>query len=213
MKRSKISILAVTLFLILISTSACKTSKKAAMDKSLVKLLSLMEGSFSSAEQEAQDSSFYNISLHMYSIWENRDGHWIYVEQALFDMQDKPYRQRIYKVEQIGNNEFKTTVYSISIADEAIGKWHEPKWFDRFDDSILEEREGCGVYLTQSQRGVFEGSTKEGACTSTLRGASYASSIVKISKGQIYSWDQGFDAEGNQVWGAVKGGYIFKKVD
>jgi hypothetical protein len=27
----------------------------------------------------------------------------------------------------------------------------------------------------------------------------------------ILSWDRGFDANGNQVWGAEKGGYIFKK--
>ncbi len=104
-------------------------------------------------------------------------------------------------------------MYSITIADEAIGKWKEPGWFDQFDESIIEVREGCGVFLKQTQPGVFEGSTKEGACGSTMRGASYASSIVKISKGQVYSWDQGFDDKGNQVWGAVKGGYIFKKID
>jgi hypothetical protein len=26
------------------------------------------------------------------------------------------------------------------------------------------------------------------------------------------SWDRGFDAQGNQVWGATKGPYVFDKV-
>lgn len=213
MKRANLPILAFSLLALIIITNSCKSTKNATAGKELKILLCMMKGSFTSAEQEAQDSSYYNISLHMYSVWESREGHWFYVEQALFEMQDKPYRQRFYKVEQSGKNEFKTTVYSINIADEAVGKWKEPKWFDQFDESILEEREGCGVYLVKTALGNYQGSTKKGECQSSLRGASYATSKVIISEGQIYSWDRGFDAEDNQVWGAVKGGYIFKKVD
>jgi hypothetical protein len=28
----------------------------------------------------------------------------------------------------------------------------------------------------------------------------------------LASWDRGFDSTDNQVWGAEKGGYIFKKL-
>lgn len=213
MKRSFYSLAAIAMVFLLIISGSCKTTQKVRSEERMQTLLGMMQGSFSSAAQEAQDSAYYNISLHMYPVWESRAGHWLYVEQALFDMQDKPYRQRIYKVEQTGEKNFKTTVYSFTKQDEAIGKWKEPKWFDQFDESILELRDGCGVFLEETSPGVFEGSTKEGACSSSLRGASYASSIVRISKGEIYSWDQGFDAEGKQVWGATKGGYIFKKLD
>jgi hypothetical protein len=27
----------------------------------------------------------------------------------------------------------------------------------------------------------------------------------------LLTWDQGFDKDGKQVWGAVKGGYEFKR--
>jgi hypothetical protein len=43
-----------------------------------------------------------------------------------------------------------------------------------------------------------------------LRGASYATSKVTIEEGLIISWDQGFNEEDEQVWGAVKGGYEFR---
>jgi len=59
---------------------------------------------------------------------------------------------------------------------------------------------------------TYEGSTEGNNCESDLRGAKYATSEVKISKDGIISWDRGYDAEGKQVWGAEKGGYIFKRV-
>jgi hypothetical protein len=45
-----------------------------------------------------------------------------------------------------------------------------------------------------------------------LRGASFANSIVTVTQNEILSWDQGFDKEGKQVWGATKGGYRFIKM-
>jgi len=59
---------------------------------------------------------------------------------------------------------------------------------------------------------LFEGSTEGNNCQSSLRGAAYVTSKVSISKERIYSWDRGFDAEGHQVWGAEKSGYIFERV-
>jgi hypothetical protein len=33
-----------------------------------------------------------------------------------------------------------------------------------------------------------------------------------LTKDGMESWDQGWDAEGQQVWGATKGGYRFDKI-
>ena len=56
-------------------------------------LLELMQGSFDSASRRPRFRN-YAISLHMYPIWPERG--YLYVEQALAAMQDKPYRQRVY---------------------------------------------------------------------------------------------------------------------
>lgn len=100
-------------------------------------LQTLMTGSFDSSEQATSDDSYYNISLHMYPIWTSKDGHWLYVEQALNSNQNKPYRQRIYQLEKLENGKFSSKVYTLENPKEAIGKWERPGYFDQFDTSIL----------------------------------------------------------------------------
>lgn len=174
-------------------------------------LYQLMQGSFNSAEQAAADSAFYNITLHMYPIWEKDDAKWLYVEQAVSQMQDKPYRQRVYKVEKTGDNHYQSVVYTLKDEANFVGKWSEPKFFDQYDTSILEERDGCAVLLEKTGPKTFSGSTQDDNCKSSLRGARYATSQVTIKDGTIISWDRGFDQNGKQVWGATQGGYIFEK--
>lgn len=177
----------------------------------LMHLQEIMTGSFDSSLQEKEDSSFYNISLHMYPIWFNRnDGKYLYVEQALASMQERPYRQRIYRLEQKEDGSIASFVYTLKFESRFIGKWSEPEFFDKFGHSILDEREGCEVVLTKTIAG-YEGSTLGKSCNSSLRGASYATSKVNITPTEVTSWDQGFDADDKQVWGAVKGPYIFVK--
>jgi hypothetical protein len=59
---------------------------------------------------------------------------------------------------------------------------------------------------------LFIGGTVGNDCASALAGATYATSEVTIGPEEIITWDKGFDADGNQVWGASKGGYVFKRV-
>jgi hypothetical protein len=174
-----------------------------------------MVGSFSSAAQAQQDSSYYDISLHMYPIWESRDStdRWLYVEQAMATMQEKPYRQRVYRVEVIDDSTWKSSVYTLANPEGCIGKWREPEFFDAIKESELTLREGCAVYLRKAGNDGFRGSTRGKACESNLRGATYATSTVDIQPGRIESWDQGFDAGDTQVWGATGGGYVFLRAN
>ncbi len=171
----------------------------------------MMIGSYNSEKQSISDTNYFNISLHMYPIWQETGKSWLYVEQALNSMQDKPYRQRIYLVEEQEDGIFKSTVFSIAYDSLFIGKWSEPEFFDRFDENILKEREGCAVFMKR-EGDSFTGSTKDQACVSTLRGASYATSEVTVTEAGVESWDRGFDSDGNQVWGAENGPYIFDKL-
>ena len=172
----------------------------------------LMTGSFDSSAQAASDSSYYDISLKMIPIWTDRPGDFLYVEQAVRSMADRPYRQRVYELRHLGGMEYASVVYALENEEDAVGKWTEPTWFDQFDPSvILREREGCTVYLTRVDADQYMGATRENDCLSSLRGAQYATSQVVVMPGEIGSWDQGFDAEGKQVWGATEGGYIFKR--
>lgn len=181
-------------------------------DKELSELYKLMQGSFNSELQSQQDSSYYNISLHMYPIWKDK-GHFLYVEQALNSMQDQPYRQRVYEITRITDSTFSSAVYTLPNEKEWIGKWKTPKSFDQISKSDLILRDGCEVILKRLDKNQFKGSTGENSCNSSLRGASYATSEVEITEETIISWDRGMDRDGNQVWGAEKGGYIFNKIN
>ena len=190
--------------------SSCNSYKATSTQDELNALQTLMTGSFDSSEQATADDSYYNISLHMVPIWKSRGGHWLYVEQALKSNQDKPYRQRIYQLEKLENGKFSSKVYTLENPEAAIEKWKRPGYFDQFDMSILKEREGCAVIL-EKKGNSYTGSTNEKDCKSTMRGASYATSIVTIKPNEIVSWDRGFNAKDEHVWGAEKAGYIFKR--
>ena len=148
----------------------------------------------------------------MYPIWKDK-GHFLYVEQALNSMQDQPYRQRVYEITRITDSTFSSAVYTLPNEKEWIGKWKTPKSFDQISKSDLILRDGCEVILKRLDKNHYKGSTGENSCNSSLRGASYATSEVEITEGTIISWDRGMDRDGNQVWGAEKGGYIFNKIN
>ena len=167
-----------------------------------------MQGSFSSAEQAKENSDYYDISLHMVPIWQEK-GNYLYVEQALTSQPEKPYRQRVYKVYEKENGTYISAVYTIKNPENWIGKWQSPEAFISLSESDIDLKEGCEVVLQKSGN-QYKGKTGIKTCSSEMRGASYATSIVTIEKNRIMSWDRGFDANDNYVWGAEKVGYIFK---
>jgi hypothetical protein len=183
-------------------------------------LISYMSGSFSSEAQSKVDSNFYDIRLHMTPIQMNNEiGVWFYVEQAMATMQDKPYRQRLYQVVEIGLGNYESRVYEFENPLQYAGAWKDISKLDSLTFEKLTLREGCSIALQYEYSIVdgisinkFVGATGATTCSSSLRGASYATSEVVISWDKLVSWDRGWDATGKQVWGAVTAGYVFDKV-
>ncbi len=189
-------------------------AKKETPQQTLTTLLSWMTGYFSSAQQAQKDSDYFDIRLRTVQIWkERRDGYWLYVEQATAGSEDKPYRQRVYNIRVRDDSTFESVVYSIPEPLRFAGKWSEPDPLGPLTVDSLLLRDGCAVTLRKIGSIAFTGGTDSMGCTSDLKGAAYATSEVTISKNQIISWDRGYDADGRQVWGARKGGYVFKRVD
>jgi CpeT protein len=195
---------------LLLSLYACTSSKKSASgSKDLDRLVSLMQGSFNSSAQAQRDTNYFDISLEMFPIWEKRkDARWLYVEQAVTAMKGKPYRQRVYRVTERPDGSFSSEVYTLPDEASFIGAYNTPEKFASLTPEQLVLRDGCAVILHR-EGDAFKGATEGNGCESSLRGAKYASSKVEIGEGHIHSWDQGFDANGKQVWGATLGGYEF----
>ena len=192
---------------VLIAVSAQAQNK----NPSLELLASTMAGSYSSAEQAAHDTDYFNIELEMSRIWPERpDGMWLYVEQAVADSKDKPYRQRIYHLLQVDDSTFSSAVMRIDGGAKYFGAFADvAKLKDLAIDSVR-SLEGCTLML-HFRHGNFIGTTDGRACLNSRGKAVYATSQVAIMPGRMVSWDRGYDAEDKQVWGAEKGGYVFVK--
>lgn len=181
-------------------------------DQDLIELLTRMTGSFSSEKQAESDSSYFSISLHIYPIWKEKEGNWLYMEQALYAEQEDPYRQRIYKVSRENDSIFKSEIYTIPNQSLWVCKWETPEVFDKLLEESILIRNGCEVFLKKTSENKFIGKTEDKTCVSDLRGATYATSEVEINEKNIISWDRGFNEKDSLVWGASKGGYIFDKL-
>jgi len=108
-------------------------------------------------------------------IWKkDKQTKWLYVEQAITQNKNKPYRQRVYGITQTGANTFVSTVYLIPNQEAYVGAYQKAKKrFKNLTPQQLEEKEGCHITLTFN--GIaYEGKTGDTGCPSKLRGSTYA---------------------------------------
>jgi len=176
---------------------------------------SLLCGHFASTNQSTTDREYFDVRLHMARIWPARtDAIWLYVEQAMESEPCKPYRQRIYRITERSEGDalvVVSQVFEMPDPDKFVCAWSAPTRFDALEPSLLTEREGCQITLRKTN-GSWSGSTDGQSCLSSLRGATYATSEVRLMPMRIETWDRGFDAQGTQVWGARKGAYMFDRL-
>ncbi len=189
------------------------TAQEAEAPDDLEQLVDWMTGSFSTAAQAADDPAFADIRLHMVPIWSDRpDGHWLYVEQAVASEEDEPYRQRVYRVSEPAEGLFQSEVFTIPDPVRFAGAWRSDDPLSELGPDDLVPRRGCEI-LMRRRGDRFLGSTLDTLCPSDLHGAEHATSEVEISRWGLISWDRGWSADGEQVWGATEGGYVFNRVD
>jgi hypothetical protein len=170
----------------------------------------MMRGHYDSRDQAAADTTYFPIALAMVPIWpERRDGHWLYVEQAMADTPDKPYRQRAYRVYNGEDGEVISEVYTFAAPERFVQGWRTGS-LAGLREEMLQPRTGCAVHLRDSGQG-WQGATVGNGCASERSGAAYATAEVRLEAGRMTSWDRGFDAAGKQVWGATAGPYVFVK--
>lgn len=198
--------------LLLLTLPLCSDRGHTSDEGDLTLLATWMTGSFSSAEQAAADTNYFDIRLRMARMWEGRDdGVWLYVEQASAVRLERPYRQRVYRLTASGET-LRSEVFLLPDPLRFAGAWRNVAVLDGLTPDSLIAREGCSILLKRTGPRSFAGSTAGNGCPSELRGARYATSAVTISDTGMMSWDRGFDADGKQVWGAETGGYMFRKI-
>ena len=182
------------------------------MDQMAQRAFDWLIGRFDSVEQAQRQPSYFEIQLLACEVAAEELGQRVlYIEQAQFANPAEPYRQRLYHVDSQVNDdgeiEVISTIYSLALPSAYVGLCDDDT-VTSFEPNSYMIREGCEVYLKWVDD-HFEGSTRGNGCASSLSGASYATSEVVMTSDLITSWDRGFDANDQQVWGAVDGAYEF----
>ena len=177
----------------------------------VAEVAAILSGRFSSAAQAEADPEYFAIRLTHVPIWRDRDdGPWLYVEQAAESSLDRPYRQRVYHLVAVEGG-VRSDIYTLpGDVTEFVGA--DAAAFAHLGPDSLELRDGCAIHLSRTSADHYAGATRGQGCTSTLRGASYATSGVTVLADRLVTWDRGFDDAGAQVWGAVDGPYVFVRV-
>lgn len=178
------------------------------------KIAAMLTGSFSSEAQSLTDENFFDIRLEVVSIWPSRDdGPWLYVEQAAASALSRPYRQRVYHIVGSDTAGYRNEVYELpGDALSFAGAWKSSMPLSGLAPGHLVQLEGCTVYLQPTGEGLMSGGTRASECGTDWGGAAYATSEVTLALDYMESWDRGYDAQGEQVWGAVTGPYRFDRI-
>lgn len=172
-------------------------------------LASHLRGTLSSSAQAAENDDFRPIQLQSCDVAAPGLGSTVlYVEQAVETALDKPYRQRLYVLEEVDEATVRSNIYTLDDPASFVGLCTRgERRFVHPSEAAL--KEGCSVDMVLSD-GVFRGETGPKSCPSSLRGASFASVAVTVSADGLDSLDRGWDADGNQVWGSESGPYQFR---
>ena len=136
----------------------------------------------------------------------------LYQEQALIERIDQPYRQRFLAITP---DPLSDSVQSITPRPPNPEQW--TGLCDRpYDDRAIQAEdlgeETCWVFLRSSESGYI-GRTPVGGCPTTVRGAIAITNVVVLHDNGMDTWDRGFDADGNQVWGATTTPYQYRWVN
>jgi CpeT/CpcT family (DUF1001) len=135
---------------------------------------------------------------------------YLYQEQALATKLNQPYRQRILKIIPLANNLVESKAYKLKNKTQFINFCNQLK-----DNKILAKNDltesVCSVFLRPVVT-IYIGETPPEGCVANVRGAVKITNKIILHSQGMDTFDQGFDAEGKQVWGAVNDSYQFRWV-
>lgn len=197
---------------LLLSLIACGEKQSDTASSTEINLVdemaSHLTGTFDSSQQAVENPAYYSVSLKTCAVELTDLGSTVlYVEQALSDSLNQPYRQRLYHLTEGEVSDVASHIYELSNPNKFIGLCDSEQSIEISMDEVS-LKEGCSVNLDWNGNG-FEGATDVGTCLSTMNGATYATSEVETSGDMISSWDRGWNSNDQQVWGAEDGAYIF----
>jgi len=199
-----------TIFLILISVFFQGKAQNKAGNIDLKKLYLSMLGTYQNCLQSKTENNIELILLKTTPIWQNDQfAYWLFVEQSNTKDWSKKYNQSIYKLFKMNDSILVKQTYLIDEPKSLKGKWKNKKYIQQLNSKNIILKKGCAVFYTKNNDGIFVGRTHDTDCPNKINGAFFETKIETISPHFLLILNQGFDANGKQVWGETKNGYKF----
>ncbi|WP_252010489.1 chromophore lyase CpcT/CpeT [Ferrimonas sp. SCSIO 43195] len=180
----------------------------------LATLSQWLQGNFSSEQQSQQLENYFHLQLHTVSVWPSSEAPWLYMEQASVKRPERPYRQRLLRLQQTAPGQFTYTPYTLNQPQRYMQAWRYPARLAPLTPEQITPRSGCEVYLRwQADKQRYHGQTRIGTCTSKMYGASYTTIEISVYRDRVVKWARGYDADHNFIWGGNQGGYRFDRLN
>ncbi len=170
-------------------------------------------GLFDTRDQAALDPEVRPVRLVTVAVPKSRlsfGAPVLYWEEAFSDRLDRPEVQRFLRFEEDATGKLLARLFALKERLVAAGKWSNPSDLALFGKNDVREQTDCVVFLTKTD-GRYEGKTGGRSCGAAAGTAVTASLELRIWPDRMEVWDRGFDAEGRQVFGPLKGPYRFVK--
>jgi hypothetical protein len=199
-----------TIFLLLLSLFFQGKAQNKTRNIDLKKLYLNMLGSFHNGLQSKSESNIELILLKTKPIWQNDQfAYWLFVEQSNTKDWSNKYNQSIYKLFKMNDSVLVKQIYLITEPKPLKGKWKNKKYIQQLSSKNIILKKGCAVFYTKNKEGIFMGRTHDTDCPNNVNGAFFETKIETISPHLLLILNQGFDANGKQVWGETNNGYKF----
>lgn len=167
-------------------------------------------GEMDTSAQAAQITEIPNVRMTTCEVTvEGINGQFLYQEQALVRNLSEPYRQRFLRLTLVDNGKtVESHAYKPQTPDTWIGLCQKPQG-DRVVEGDRLTDANCSVYLVP-WLDLYIGHTQAGGCPADFRGAVTITNTVLLHDRGMNTWDRGFNAQGEQVWGAESRPYQFR---
>jgi CpeT protein len=177
----------------------------------------MLLGTFDSSTQAIEDSTYLDVTvLHcdvqVTDLPANLDhGEFLALRQSV-STSATPYRVRVLRVfAGADQNTVRVSSYAPRAGVDLSELCSRPAEERKVSFSDLSE-ERCTTSATKTGD-LFLGGTTGDGCQSTRAGAVRMTSVLTLSSRTMTTWDRGWSADGQLVWGPENGPYQFEKTE
>jgi CpeT protein len=200
--------------LVSINAIAVKADESVELNEDVNGVISHLVGVMDTSAQASTNPNAPNVrmttcKITLSGVESETNSVYLYQEQALNSKLKEPYRQRFLEI-KAGEDEdqVESIAFRVMQPQRWIGFCDRPSAQRQVTLEDLGEAV-CSVSLRPLMT-IYIGETPPEGCPTNIRGAVRITNTVILHSQGMDTYDRGFDAQGNQVWGAETEGYQFR---